>query len=85
MYGKHPEDVPDLLMVDGGRAQLSAVVQAFQACGLEAPKLCGLAKARTLKDGRGFDGDQVMPAHAVCDALHSRERVFVPGRKNPPI
>ena len=83
LYGKHPEDLPDLLMVDGGRAQLSAVVQAFEACGLEPPTLCGLAKARSLKDGRGFDGDAVLPAQAVGDDLRSRERVFVPGRKNP--
>ena len=83
LYGKHPEDIPDLLLVDGGRAQVGAVVQAFQACGLEPPNLCGLAKARALKDGRGFDGDSVMPAQSIGDALHSRERVFVPGRKNP--
>ncbi len=83
LYGKHPEELPDLLMVDGGRAQLTAVVQAFQACGMEPPPLCGLAKARALKDGKGFDGDDVVDAQAVGEDLHSRERVFIPGRKNP--
>ena len=83
LYGKHPEELPDLLMIDGGRAQVGAVVKAFEQCGLEPPALCGLAKARRLEDGRGFDGDEVIAPEMVGEARFSRERVFVPNRKNP--
>ena len=70
-------------MIDGGRAQVGAVVKAFEQCGLEPPALCGLAKARRLEDGRGFDGDEVIAPEMVGEARFSRERVFVPNRKNP--
>jgi excinuclease ABC subunit C len=77
-YGKHPEELPDLLVVDGGRAQLGAVVRAFAAAGLRMPAVCGLAKARRLADGRGFDGAKPEDEGRRV----SPERVFVPGRKN---
>jgi excinuclease ABC subunit C len=77
-YGKHPEELPDLLVVDGGRAQLGAVVRAFADSGLRMPAVCGLAKARTLTSGRSYDGAKPEDA----GRHFSPERVFVPGRKN---
>jgi excinuclease ABC subunit C len=35
---------PDILMIDGGKGQLNAAVQAFQMLGIEPPTLISLAK-----------------------------------------
>jgi excinuclease ABC subunit C len=35
---------PDVLMIDGGKGQLNAAVQAFQMLGIEPPTLISLAK-----------------------------------------
>src|SRR5512134_1703211 len=65
----HDEDFggpPDLVLVDGGKGQLSSALAALRAAGREAVPVVSLAKERV----RG--GEKVF-----------RERVFVPGRKNP--
>ncbi|MBL8749554.1 MAG: excinuclease ABC subunit UvrC [Planctomycetes bacterium] len=63
------EDLPDLLVVDGGQGQLAAAVRAVADLGLgdEVP-LCGLAKSRL----RGI-GDA---------RSESGERIFAPGRES---
>jgi excinuclease ABC subunit C len=42
----HDEDAafPDILMIDGGKGQLNAALQAFQLLGIEPPTLISLAK-----------------------------------------
>jgi excinuclease ABC subunit C len=42
----HDEDAafPDILMIDGGKGQLNAALQAFQLLGIEPPVLISLAK-----------------------------------------
>ena len=35
---------PDILLIDGGKGQLNAVLEAFQALGIEPPCLLSLAK-----------------------------------------
>ena len=65
----HDEDFggpPDLVLVDGGKGQLSSALAALRAAGREAVPAVSLAKERV----RG--GEKVF-----------RERIFVPGRKNP--
>jgi excinuclease ABC subunit C len=65
----HDEDFggpPDLLLVDGGKGQLSSAIAALRAAGKEGIPVVSLAKERV----RG--GEKVF-----------RERLFVPGRKNP--
>jgi len=65
----HDEDFggpPDLVLVDGGKGQLSSALAALRAAGREAVPAVSLAKERV----RG--GKKVF-----------RERVFIPGRKNP--
>ncbi|MBX3465080.1 MAG: excinuclease ABC subunit UvrC [Planctomycetes bacterium] len=64
------EELPDLLVVDGGRGQLAAAVRAVQELGLQGDlRLCGLAKSRL----RGL-GDARAP---------TAERLFVVGRDEP--
>ncbi|MCR5814096.1 MAG: excinuclease ABC subunit UvrC [Desulfovibrio sp.] len=63
---------PDLLLIDGGRGQISAVERAMQAAGKSGLfALAGIAKARTP------EGAQDRRAGNVSD------RIFLPGRSNP--
>jgi excinuclease ABC subunit C len=65
----HEEDfggMPDLVVIDGGKGQLSSAGAALRSAGKEAIPVISLAKERV----RG--GEKVF-----------RERVFLPGRKNP--
>lgn len=64
-------DLPDLLMVDGGKGQLGVAVAVLQELGITEVDVIGLAKMRTESD---FFAEEVE---------HSAERVFLPGRKNP--
>ncbi len=65
----HDEDfggMPDLVVIDGGKGQLSSAGAAMRSAGKESIPVISLAKERV----RG--GEKVF-----------RERVFLPGRKNP--
>lgn len=64
-------DLPDLLMVDGGKGQLGVAVEVFRELGITEVDLIGLAKMRTERDPFAEEVE------------HSSERVFLPGRKNP--
>jgi excinuclease ABC subunit C len=68
----HIEDPePDLIVVDGGKGQLSVAVAILEELGKPHIPVAGLAKARTL--GKFSD----------ADVKGSEERVFLPGRQNP--
>jgi excinuclease ABC subunit C len=64
-------DLPDLLMVDGGKGQLGVAVEVFRELGITEVDAIGLAKMRTERDPFGEE------------VSHLAERVFLPGRKNP--
>ena len=66
-YGKAGQELPDLLVVDGGRGQLNVVLKTLKELDLTLTKfpVVGLAKA-TEAGGRAV-----------------RDRLFLPGRKNP--
>ena len=64
-------DLPDLLMVDGGKGQLGVAAQVFKELAISQVDLIGLAKMRTKRDPFSEE------------VTRSAERVFVPGRKNP--
>ena len=66
-------DLPDLLMVDGGKGQLGVAVTVLQELGITEVDVIGLAKMRTERDP------------FAEEVAHSSERVFLPGRKNPVI
>lgn len=67
---REEEELPDLLIVDGGRGQLSAAERAVEELGLESDIwLCGLAKSRL----KGH-GDR---------RSESGERIFLPGQETP--
>lgn len=64
-------DDPQLVLVDGGRGQLSRAVQVLKEIGRPEIPIVGIAKART---ERGFDKREV---------VGSEERFFLPRRQNP--
>lgn len=65
------EDLPDLVVVDGGKGQLSQAVAILEELGVQGVGVVGLAKARTESD---FQATEVKS---------SQERIFIPNRKNP--
>ena len=64
-------DLPDLILVDGGRGQLNIATQVLEELELSSLPVVGIAKART---ERAFEKKEV---------LGSDERFFLPKRKNP--
>lgn len=73
--GISEQDLPDLLLVDGGKGQLNAALKAIEDNNLLLSKdgfyVAGIAKARTLKE----DDPTAVE--------HSSERLFVPGEPEP--
>lgn len=65
------EELPDLLVVDGGKGQLSMAVEVFKELDITGVDLVSLAKSKTNRD---FKSENVEK---------SQERVFKPGRMNP--
>ncbi|AWV87814.1 excinuclease ABC subunit UvrC [Bradymonas sediminis] len=65
-------DMPNLVVIDGGKGQLGQAMTVFEDLGIHDVELISLAKARN--DKSGFQDDEI---------TSSPERVFVPGRKNP--
>ena len=69
-YGKK-ENLPDLLMIDGGKGQLGVALSVFRDCGIEGVDVIGLAKERR----------EAHPLPGMAD--RSQERVYLPGRRDP--
>jgi excinuclease ABC subunit C len=64
-------EIPDLMLIDGGKGQLNTVVKVLEDLGKTYIPVVGLAKERTK---RNFQGEQVEK---------STERFYLPGRQNP--
>jgi excinuclease ABC subunit C len=71
--GKEEADLPDLIVVDGGRGQLAMALTAMAELGIEGVDAAGLAKMRVLAAPRSSEIER------------SEERVFLPGQTNPVI
>ena len=69
--GMTERDLPDLLVVDGGKGQLHSAKAAMDDLGLVGPSLVALAKSRVV----GHDTDD--------STTRSSERVFLVGVKDP--
>lgn len=70
-FSHKDEELPDLVVVDGGKGQLSQATAIMEELGVAGVGVVGLAKARTESD---FQATEVKQSH---------ERIFIPGRKNP--
>jgi excinuclease ABC subunit C len=71
--GKEEADLPDLIVVDGGKGQLAMALAAMSEIGIECVDAVGLAKMR------------VEAAPRSAEIERSEERVFLPGQTNPVI
>jgi excinuclease ABC subunit C len=69
--GAKEGDLPDLIVVDGGKGQLASALAAMKDLGLEGIDMVGLAKSRDL---------DVADRDAASE--RSAERVFLPNRKD---
>jgi excinuclease ABC subunit C len=65
------DDLPDLIMVDGGKGQLNIAQAVLWELGIDTPDLISIAKSR------------LKPAQGKEDKQRTEERFFLPGRKNP--
>ena len=71
--GREEEDLPDLVVVDGGKGQLATALAAMADVGVKGVEAVGLAKMR------------VQSAPRSAEIERSEERVFLPGQSNPVI
>ncbi len=71
--GKQEADLPDLIVVDGGKGQLAMALTAMAEIGIDTVDAVGLAKMR------------VLAAPRSAEIERSEERVFLPGQSNPVI
>jgi excinuclease ABC subunit C len=69
--GKETGDLPDLVVVDGGKGQLAMALAAMAEVGVNTVEAVGLAKMRV----------QAAPRSSEIERLE--ERVFLPGQSNP--
>jgi excinuclease ABC subunit C len=65
-------ELPDLVVIDGGRAQLAVALEAAQEAGAFDVAMIGLAKARAERAEPGVPGGRVRRSAR-------EERIFVPG------
>ncbi|QRK07997.1 excinuclease ABC subunit UvrC [Archangium violaceum] len=70
--GQEEGDLPDLLVIDGGKGQLASALAAAKDLGIEDVDIISLAKSRDLEV---HDRDE--------ESARSPERVFLPHRKEP--
>ncbi|WNG38593.1 excinuclease ABC subunit UvrC [Archangium minus] len=70
--GQEEGDLPDLLVIDGGKGQLASALAAAKDLGIEDVDIISLAKSRDLEV---HDRDE--------ESARSPERVFLPHRKDP--
>ncbi|MFQ5904549.1 MAG: excinuclease ABC subunit UvrC, partial [Candidatus Binatia bacterium] len=71
--GMQEGDLPDLVVVDGGKGQLGMALTAMRELGVEDVDVAALAKMR------------VRPSARSREIQRSEERVFLPGQSNPVI
>ena len=69
--GKEEADLPDLIVVDGGKGQLAMALTAMEELGITEVDAVGLAKMR------------VQAAARSAEIERTEERVFLPGQSNP--
>ncbi len=71
--GVQEGDLPDLVVVDGGKGQLGMALAALRELGVKDVDVAALAKMR------------VRPSARSAEIQRSEERVFLPGQSNPTI
>ncbi len=76
--GLEEGDLPDLMVIDGGKGQLAAARAALDDHGVDEVELISLAKSRARDERRGKTGPSL-----AQDVARSSERVFRDGLQDP--
>ena len=66
------ENLPDLVVVDGGKGQLGVAISAFREFGMEDMDVIGLAKE-----------SRIIPGEGLKIVRKDVDRIYIPKRKNP--
>jgi len=66
------DDLPDLIVVDGGKGQLGVALTVLNELGIQGVDIIGLAKEAL-----------PLPAGRPSSVRRDRDRVYLPNRKNP--
>ncbi len=89
------DDLPDLVLIDGGRGQLGVATAVLKDLGLDDLPHAGIAKSRLGEEGKmdGMDGMDDMDGEehppkspfkgGLKSAVRTPERFFLPNRVNP--
>jgi len=75
---RHRENLPDLIVMDGGKGQLGIALSVLRELGIEGPDVIGLAKGIP---GKGKTGLPAVRARAADP--REEDRVYLAGRKDP--
>jgi excinuclease ABC subunit C len=75
---RHREKLPDLIMMDGGKGQLSIALSVLQELGLDGPDVIALAKASS-----GNEEARPPAVKARAGVPKEEDRVYLAGRKDP--
>lgn len=71
------EDLPELIIIDGGKGQLNAAIEALNELGIEDIYIIGLAKGRGEKGERVFvpDSPEAIELDMKSEATHLLQRI----------
>jgi len=72
--GTAEKDLPDLLLIDGGKGHLGVALKVLEDLGIQGVQAAAIAKGRRRERDRGDPASEVDPFV---------DRVFLPGRSNP--
>ena len=72
------ENLPDLIVIDGGKGQLGIALSVLRELGIEGPDVIGLAKGSQDSEGKG-----PRTPKARAGASREEDRVYLAGRKDP--
>ncbi len=86
--GLKDNDLPDLLLVDGGKGQLSVAMAACKDFGIPYNNqghfyIAAIAKARTQSDKKPNSSVPIESTENFNEIKHSSERLFIPNVKDP--
>jgi excinuclease ABC subunit C len=79
---RHQENLPDLIVVDGGKGQLGVALSVLKDLGIRGMDVIGLAKDRP-EDLLHIPGRQGERKAGAAGLDKGHDRVYLPGRKDP--
>ena len=82
-YLRSGADLPDLLLVDGGRGQLGVALATLKDLGVTGVDVLAIAKERIRPPGKASGRPSGEPSGGAAGPEREEDRLYRPGRKNP--